>query len=228
MGKKSKTDRCADSIDRFLKQWRRVRPDLDPEALGVFGRVHRISSRFMRRTEKLLAGMGLGWESFSVIVTLRRSGPPFALRPTDLLHESLLSSGAMTNRIDRVEQLGLVRRTTDPHDRRAVMVKLTPVGRALADRAIKLHFEAMATMLSSLTGAEKRELARLLGKLLNAMERGPVARGALNASRLRCLPSTLVPSKYGASAEQRRRPKAIVPSEFAHKASRRNARTRFE
>src|SRR5579872_709495 len=85
-----------DSIDHFLRQWRQARPDLDPDAFGVFGRLHRISGHFMHQTERLLANLGLGWESFSLIVTLRRSGPPFALRPTNLLHESLLSSGAIT------------------------------------------------------------------------------------------------------------------------------------
>lgn len=164
--------RTPDSIDHFLRQWRKARPDLDPDGLGVFGRVRRISGHFMRRTERLLTDLGLGWEAFSVIVTLRRSGPPFALRPTDLLRESLLSSGAITNRIDRVERLGFVRRMADPHDRRAIVVKLTPAGRALADRAIKAHFEAMAAMLSALTTKERRDLAQLLGKLLVLMERG--------------------------------------------------------
>jgi len=163
-----------DSIDHFVRQWRRARPDLDPDAFGVFGRIHRLSGHFMRKTEQLLGDMGLGWESFSLIVTLRRSGPPFALRPTDLLHESLLSSGAITNRIDRVERMGLVRRTADPRDRRAVIVKLTPAGRALADRAIKRHFEAMTEMLSSLTSRQGRDLAGLLGALLLSMDRSRV------------------------------------------------------
>lgn len=146
------------------------RPDLDPASFGVFGRIHRISGHYMRRADEWLGEIGLGWESFSLIVTLRRSGSPFALRPTDLLQESLLSSGAITNRINRVERLGLVRRIADPHDRRAVIVKLTSAGRSLADRAIKQHFDAMAEILSSLTPEEKHEITNLLGKLLVAME----------------------------------------------------------
>ena len=162
------------SIDHFMRQWRQARPDLDPDAFGVFGRIHRLSGHFMRKTEQLLGDMGLGWESFSLIVTLRRSGPPFALRPTDLLNESLLSSGAITNRIDRVERMGLARRTADPRDRRVVIVKLTPAGRALADRAIKRHFEAMTEMLSPLTSRQGRDLADLLGTLLLSMDRSRV------------------------------------------------------
>jgi DNA-binding MarR family transcriptional regulator len=165
--------RPADSIDQFLRQWRQARPDLRADAFGVFGRIHRIFGHFMHTTEPLLADMELGWESFSLIVTLRRSGPPFAMRPTDLLHESLLSSGAITNRIDRVERQGLVTRSADPHDRRVVIVKLTPAGRALADRAIKRHFESMADMLSPLSSEERRSLMGLLGKLLVSMEKMP-------------------------------------------------------
>ncbi|HET7850701.1 MAG TPA: MarR family transcriptional regulator [Pseudolabrys sp.] len=170
MSKPASGGQSADSIDHFLRQWRAARPDLDPEAFGVFGRIHRLSGHLVRRTEQLLGELGLGWESFSLIVTLRRAGPPFALRPTDLLHESLLSSGAVTNRIDRVERLGLVRRAPDPNDRRGVIVKLTPAGRLLADRAIKRHFQAMDDMLSFFPSAERRTLARLLGKLLTSME----------------------------------------------------------
>jgi DNA-binding MarR family transcriptional regulator len=163
-------EESADSIGRFLRQWRKERPDLNPDAFGVFGRIHRLSAHLVRRTEQLLGNMGLGWESFSLIVTLRRAGPPFALRPTDLLHESLLSSGAVTNRIDRVERRGWVRRIPDPRDRRGVIVKLTPAGRRLADRAIQTHFEAMADLLAVFPSDERQTLARLLGKLLASME----------------------------------------------------------
>ncbi len=175
MARAASGEQSADSIDHFLRQWRAARPDLDPYALGVFGRIHRLSGHLLRRTEQLLDDIGLGWESFSLIVTLRRAGPPFELRPTDLLHESLLSSGAVTNRIDRVERQGWVRRIRDPHDRRGVIVKLTPAGRSLADRAIKRHFEAMAGMLSLFSSGERRTLARLLGKLLASMEHSPTA-----------------------------------------------------
>lgn len=159
-----------DSIEVFLRAWKRQRPDLDPWPLGILGRINRLSGHFLRRAEEWLAPFGLGWESFSLIVTLRRAGPPFELRPSDLYRESLLTSGAITNRIDRVEAMGLVRRVPDPRDRRGVIVRLTPQGRALADRAIEHHFTALAQLLSTLSTVERKNLARLLCKLLWSVE----------------------------------------------------------
>ena len=161
-----------DSIDLFMRQWRQARPDLDPTPVSVFARVFRLSGIFSRRADVWLNELGLSWEAFSLIVTLRRSGKPYALRPTDLLHESLLSSGAMTNRIDRVEHLGLVRRIADPNDRRGVVVQLTTNGRTLADRAIERHFAELKDLLSGLTAKEMRSAAALLKTLLLSLE-GP-------------------------------------------------------
>jgi DNA-binding MarR family transcriptional regulator len=136
----------------------------------VFGRVWRLSANLSAESAKWLAPLGLNFESFSLIVTLRRSGPPFELNPTALYRESLISSGAITNRIDRVEALGLVKRLPDPNDRRGTIVRLTTKGRALADRAIELHFACLAKCLSDLTRGEQANLARLLGSLLLSIE----------------------------------------------------------
>lgn len=160
-----------DSIEPLLEGWRRERPDLDPWPLAILGRIQRLSHHLLRDTDTWLKPLGLSWESFSLIVTLRRSGAPFALKPTDLYKESLLSSGAITNRIDRVERLGLVTRHKDPDDRRGVIVRLTAKGRLLADRAIKTHFDAMAEVLSALKSAERKQVAGLLEKLLRSIER---------------------------------------------------------
>jgi DNA-binding MarR family transcriptional regulator len=159
-----------DSIGRFVKEWRRERPDLDPWPLEILGRIQLLSDHLLRLAEARLATIGLTWETFSLLVTLRRSGPPFALRPTDFYRESLLTSGTITNRIDRVEALGLVTRTPDRNDRRAVIVRLTRAGQAVADRAIELHFKTMAAALSSLPAPDRRDLAQLLTKLLTAFE----------------------------------------------------------
>ena len=160
-----------DSIEPLLEGWRRERPDLDPWPLAILGRIQRLSHHLLRDADTWLKPLGLSWESFSLIVTLRRSGAPFALKPTDLYKESLLSSGAITNRIDRVERLGLVTRHKDPDDRRGVIVRLTAKGRLLADRAIKTHFDAMAEVLSALKSAERKQVAGLLEKLLRSIER---------------------------------------------------------
>ena len=159
-----------DSIEVLLTEWRRERPDLDPWPFSIFGRIWRLSSSFLGDAEKWLAPVGLSFEAFSVIVTLRRSGPPYELNPTTLYRESLLSSGAITNRIDRVEVEGLVKRLPDPKDRRGTIVRLTAKGRALADRAIKLHFEALAEELSGINRSERDQLVRLLSKLLLSVE----------------------------------------------------------
>jgi DNA-binding MarR family transcriptional regulator len=125
----------------------------------------------VREADSWLAPLGLTFESFSVLVTLRRSGPPYELNPTALYRESLLSSGAITNRIDRVEDAGLVRRLPDPRDRRGTIVRLTPKGVALADRAIARHFANMAQLLTSLEFGERELLIAVLAKLLSSVER---------------------------------------------------------
>lgn len=168
--KKPPDGAAADSIEGLLAEWRRERPDLDPWPFAIFGRIWRLSANLLGDAEKWLAPVGLTFESFSLIVTLRRSGPPYELNPTALYRESLLSSGAITNRIDRVEAQGLVRRLPDPNDRRGTIVQLTAKGRTIADRAIKLHFEALAEELSGIDRAERDQLAALLSKLLLSVE----------------------------------------------------------
>jgi DNA-binding MarR family transcriptional regulator len=167
----AKTAKAAgDSIEHLLAEWRRERPDLDPSPFGIYGRIWRLSTTLIGDAEQWLKPLGLTFESFSLIVTLRRSGPPYELNPTALYRESLLSSGAITNRIDRVESAGLVTRLPDPDDRRGTIVRLTAKGRTLADRSIKLHFEALAETLGALSGAERKQLAALLSKLLLSAE----------------------------------------------------------
>jgi DNA-binding MarR family transcriptional regulator len=160
----------ADSIERLLAEWQRERSDLDPSPFGIFGRIWRLSTAMLGDADRWLAPIGLTFESFSLIVTLRRSGPPYELNPTALYRESLLSSGAITNRIDRVEHEGLVQRLPDPNDRRGTIVRLTAKGRKLADRSIQVHFEALKETLSGLDRAEREQLAKLLSKLLLSVE----------------------------------------------------------
>lgn len=170
MADRNNGSRHQDSIQEFLEAWRRERPELDAWPLGILGRVQRLSSGLVRRSEKMLEPMGLTWEAFSLIVTLRRSGPPFELRPTDIYRQSLLSSGAVTNRIDRVEKMGLVVRVPDPEDRRSIIVRLTPAGQKLADQAIEAQFEVMVAALGRLSKREREDLTRLLAKALLSLE----------------------------------------------------------
>jgi DNA-binding MarR family transcriptional regulator len=169
--------------------------------------VQRVSNRLQQHAEAWLAELGLSFEAFSLIVTLRRAGAPFALRPTDLYRDSLLSSGAITNRIDRVEKMGLVRREPDPRDRRATLIRLTPSGRSLADRAITRHFTAMAATLSVMPAGERARLAALLAKLLAALEHGAATQKRADAARARpCPPRRGAGGKLTVSKARRRAP----------------------
>ena len=159
-----------DSVARLLSEWKQERPDLDPSPVGIQGRIVRLSTHILRQSENWLRPFDLSWEAFSLIVTLRRSGRPYELRPTDILRESLLTSGAITNRIDRVEQMGLVERRPDKEDRRSYVIRLTPAGKRLADKAIAGHFAAVDDLLSDLSSVEQTQLAGLLSKLLGSME----------------------------------------------------------
>ena len=159
-----------DSIARIISEWQRERPDLDGTAVGIHGRIIRLAAHMLRRSDGWLNPLGLSWEGFSLIVTLRRSGKPYELRPTDILKESLLTSGAVTNRIDRVEEMGLVKRIPAKGDRRSYSVRLTPAGKRLADKAIEHHFVALKNSFNSLTDSEQKQLARLLSKLLSTAE----------------------------------------------------------
>ena len=167
-----------DSITAFIADWQRERPDLDPWPLGIFGRTSRIVSHFLKRADSWLSPLGLSWETFSLIAALRRSGKPYELNPTELQRQSLLTSGAMTNRINRVEALGLVERRPDSNDGRGVIVRLTPAGRALADKAIAVHFSQSANVLGTLNAREREQLHQLLAKLLNSLENAPPAPAA--------------------------------------------------
>jgi len=159
-----------DSVGHLLSEWERERPDLDPSPVGIQGRIVRLSAHLLREAESYLGELNLSWEAFSLIVTLRRSGKPYQLRPTDILRESLLTSGAITNRIDRVERMGLIERRPDAEDRRSYVIRLTPAGKKLADKAIATHFAVTDEFLNVLSSQERVQLAGLLSKLLGSFE----------------------------------------------------------
>jgi DNA-binding MarR family transcriptional regulator len=154
-----------DAVDEILDQWRRERPDLDPAPIGVIGRISRLAREIEVRLEAVYREHGLepGWHD--VLATLRRSGPPFRLRPTDLTTALMLTSSGTTKRLDRLERAGLVERTADPHDRRAVAISLTAQGLALIDHVTEAHLANERTILESLSVADQRRLADLLRTL---------------------------------------------------------------
>jgi DNA-binding MarR family transcriptional regulator len=160
-----------DKIDYILDQWRQELPQLDASALAVVGRVLRIARLLEKHRETVLADYGLSVWSFDVLATLRRQGPPYQLKPTDLYGLLMLSSGAMTNRIDRLEKEGIVVRQRDLGDRRSVMVQLTPKGVELADRVIPVLLTNEQQLLDRFTTAADREaLIALLRQCLVALD----------------------------------------------------------
>jgi DNA-binding MarR family transcriptional regulator len=157
-----------DQVDRILEQWDDARPDLDASALGVLSRVVRLGKHIEADLRRSLAPFGLDTSSFDVLAALRRQGEPYVLSPTELRRAAILTSGAMTNRIDRLEQRGLVERFAHPDDRRALQVQLTPKGLRLIDDAIEIRFRTAHESAARLTDRELSQLSRLLRKLLLA------------------------------------------------------------
>jgi DNA-binding MarR family transcriptional regulator len=155
-----------DRVDLFIEQWHRERPDINASPLAVVSRVLMLSKWLEQSADRALAQFGLSLWQLDVLTALRRSGKPFKLSPTQLMDLVTLSSGAMTNRIDRLEQLRLVVRERDPSDRRGVLICLTPEGRELVDEAIVLRLEDARLNLTPFTKAEQKALAALLRKLL--------------------------------------------------------------
>lgn len=154
-----------DGVDEILEQWRRERPDLDPSPIGVIGRVSRLSRELEQRLEPVYRAHGLepGWHD--VLATLRRTGPPYRVRPTEFTSALMLTSSGTTKRLDRLEQAGLIAREPDPGDRRGTLIALTTAGRKLIDDVTEAHLENERRLLSALTEPEQTELAGLLRKL---------------------------------------------------------------
>lgn len=153
----------SDLVGRLIDQWRRIRPDLDPQAMRTSGRMLRLAKLVEKRTEEVLRPFGLALWKFDVLATLRRHDRD--LSPGELISATMLSSGAMTHRLDRLESDELIRRRPDPEDRRGVRVELTGAGRRLVDRAIEARLAEAARIESTLESAEAEELGRLLAKV---------------------------------------------------------------
>ena len=154
-----------DGVDLILEQWGRERPELDPSPIGVIGRISRLARELEQRLERVYREQGLepGWHD--LLATLRRSGPPFRLRPTELTSALMLTSSGTTKRLDRLERAGLITRMPDPEDRRGTLITLTPAGHRLIDAATEAHLDNERRLLGALTDAEQRRLADLLRKL---------------------------------------------------------------
>lgn len=154
-----------DTVDRITSQWAEVRPDLDVSPMHVVGRVSRLSRLIDRRLAENFATHGIESWMYDVLATLRRSGAPYELTAGELVSQAMVTTGAITNRIDRLEQRGLVERAAGT-DRRQVIVRLTPAGLALVDEAAATHYDVERELLAALSARQQSDLARLLRTLL--------------------------------------------------------------
>jgi DNA-binding MarR family transcriptional regulator len=155
-----------DEIDRIVEQWNRERPDLNVSPTHTLQRITRLSLLQGVSFARVFAPYGISFGEYLVLAALRRAGPPHRMNPTRLFNSVILSSGAMTNRLDRLEAMGLVERRPDPTDRRGRLVALTDHGRELVDAAVVDHLENEQRLLGSLDAGERERLAGLLRKLL--------------------------------------------------------------
>ena len=159
-----------DAVDRITAQWARERPDLDVGPMSVIGRVSRLAEVLDQRLRPVFADAGLGNGDFDVLASLRRSGDPFRLTPTELSATMMVTSGAVTKRVDRLEREGLVARTVNDADARGRVIALTPAGRALVERVHPLHLANEDTLLGALDARERTQLAGLLRTLLLSLD----------------------------------------------------------
>jgi DNA-binding MarR family transcriptional regulator len=159
-----------DRIDCLLSEWQCERPELDASAMAVVGRLLSIGRQLEARANAALKPLGLHYTDLDVLATLRRGGKPYRRTPTELRDSVLITSGAMTACLDRLERNGLIARVADPHDRRSSAAVLTAAGRKLIDRAIEVRFGEAAQALSGLSVPERERLATMLKKLGRSLE----------------------------------------------------------
>jgi DNA-binding MarR family transcriptional regulator len=164
------TTRRPDHVDRIVSQWRRERPDLDTAPMALLGRLLRAAQLADANLSNGLVKYSLpqGW--FDLLAAMRRAGRPYELTPTELMRATMLSSGGITKRLDRLAEAGLLERRADPSDRRGTLVRLTRSGKAIIDQAVATHLANEERLLRVLTRADRHDLDDLLRKLLSSLE----------------------------------------------------------
>jgi DNA-binding MarR family transcriptional regulator len=155
-----------DDVDGLVEAWARERPDLDLGPVAVFSRITRLARHLDQARRDAFAAHRIELWEFDVLAALRRAGPPYELSPGRLLRETMVTSGTMTNRIDRLAARGMVERYPDPDDRRGVIVRLTTDGKATVDAAFTALLDAERALLEDLPERDRAKLAGLLRNLL--------------------------------------------------------------
>ncbi|WP_028652100.1 MarR family winged helix-turn-helix transcriptional regulator [Nocardioides halotolerans] len=159
-----------DHVGRIQAQWERERPDLDVAPQGVYGRLHRLADRLRDELEVEFRRFGLGEGEFDVLAALRRAGEPYELAPGELARHTMVTSGAATKRIDRLEAAGLVSRRISDDDHRGRVIALTDAGKRVIDDAFSAHMANEHRLMATLSAREAQDLERLLAKWLAAFE----------------------------------------------------------
>jgi DNA-binding MarR family transcriptional regulator len=159
-----------DAVDKIIEQWARERPDLDPSPMAVVGRIHRVGGLLDNELSKVFAEIGLGNGDFDILASLRRAGAPYRLTPGELAASTMVTSGAVTKRVDRLAARRLVTRSANKHDGRGRVVALTAKGLRLTDEVIVRHWANEDRLLSSLSPTQRNALVDLLRTLLLGLE----------------------------------------------------------
>ena len=162
-----------DAVDLILDQWARERPDLDCSPMGIIGRISQLQREVYLAQRDTFGRHGLDVPSFDVLAALRRAGPPYQLTPTALMRTALVTSGAITQRLDRLEQKGLITRERSEADGRAVVVTLTDAGFKALEDTLPDHLETERRLLAGLSGPEREQLAELLRRFLVSLGHVP-------------------------------------------------------
>jgi DNA-binding MarR family transcriptional regulator len=162
--------RDLDHVGRIMELWRRERPDLDPAPQGVIGRLHRVGARLTEELVAVYGTFGLGEGEFDVLATLRRAGEPFELTPGELASWTMVSSGAITKRVDRCVERGWATRRVSDADHRGRVIALTPAGRDLIDRAFEAHLANEHRLVDLLPLEDATRLADILERWGRALD----------------------------------------------------------
>ena len=162
--------RVTDHVARIQAEWQAVRPDVDTSPQGVIGRLHRIANQLTGELTLLYAKYGLSEGEFDVLAALRRAGSPYERAPGEIALHTMVTTGAVTKRVDRLEEAGLVDRRRSDEDGRGRVVRLTPAGQRLIDKAFTAHMANEKRLLEALTPVEAKQLEKLLTTWLTRLE----------------------------------------------------------
>ncbi|WP_111718649.1 MarR family winged helix-turn-helix transcriptional regulator [Homoserinimonas sp. OAct 916] len=162
-------DTAADRVAQLMAEWRRERPDLDPSPQGVIGRLHRLARALSKELDAVYSKHGLSEPEFDLLATLRRAGPPYERAAGDLATHTMVTTGGLTKRVDRLEERGLVTRSGAPGDARRRLVRLTTAGRKVIDGAFTDHIANEHRLLADLGKADAAALEPILQRWLRVL-----------------------------------------------------------